>query len=476
METNTIPEDVRLDPQFLKFLAKLHYREFAAQKQISSFREIHLNTVRARPDNVPTYRPPSNATRNKWHAKIPTWMQDQRNQMTGPADNEKLVAKLMKSNSPGVMLDLEDSMANQPDNLFRGYENIKKALTGKFGRSKCTVTFVRVRGLHMQQIFPGLVRTTQITSASLFDLAMLFYDMDLDTLTHDPCIYIPKSEGANEAKWWARVFSQIERLKKWSKGTIKCMALVESHPLAYEMEEFAFNLQPYLVGLNLGRWDYMASLIDHMYYKTDWKFPDRNSIPSDIPFFQELRKHMVNVCHKHKMLAIGGMSALYPSRKDAELNEMAQEKLKVDKDNEATMFMDGAWTGHPDQNDIATHAFPCPNQLDKVHGEVGAPDLREPPKGPITDEGTIEAIRVCTQYRQGVLEGRGASLINGYMEDLATDRIYRIMICQRIDRGIHSEGQVKAMFDEVLGELGSEYVGGANATLKLIVNKQFNPK
>jgi len=32
----------------------------------------------------------------------------------------------------------------------------------------------------------------------------------------------------------------------------------------------------------------------------------------------------------------------------------------------------------------------------------------------------------------GVLNGKGASLLDGYMEDLATDRIYRLMIAQRI--------------------------------------------
>jgi malate synthase len=31
-----------------------------------------------------------------------------------------------------------------------------------------------------------------------------------------------------------------------------------------------------------------------------------------------------------------------------------------------------------------------------------------------------------------VLNGKGASLLDGYMEDLATDRIYRLMIAQRI--------------------------------------------
>ena len=36
------------------------------------------------------------------------------------------------------------------------------------------------------------------------------------------------------------------------------------------------------------------------------------------------------------------------------------------------------------------------------------------------------------RYRNGVLNGKGASLLDGYMEDLATDRIYRLMIAQRM--------------------------------------------
>ncbi len=38
---------------------------------------------------------------------------DQRNQMTGPADDAELVVKMLNSGAPGVMLDLEDSMANR---------------------------------------------------------------------------------------------------------------------------------------------------------------------------------------------------------------------------------------------------------------------------------------------------------------------------------------------------------------------------
>src|SRR5437867_12961960 len=97
--------------------------------------------------------------------------------------------------------------------------------------------------------------------------------------------------------------------------------------------------------------------------------------------------------------------------------------------------MDGASSGHPDQNEIAVQQFPYPNQLDR-RPALDDPhlDLRPLPTGVGTKTlaGTRAAARTVIRYRNGVLNGRGASLLDGYMEDLATDRIYRLMIAQRV--------------------------------------------
>src|SRR5437764_4930939 len=90
---------------------------------------------------------------------------------------------------------------------------------------------------------------------------MVAYQVDFNALKHPLCIYIPKSDSADEALWWRDLFQMIARLKGLPTSAIRCMALVESHPLAFQMEEFAWNLRDHMVGLNLGRWDYMASLI-----------------------------------------------------------------------------------------------------------------------------------------------------------------------------------------------------------------------
>jgi len=100
--------------------------------------------------------------------------------------------------------------------------------------------------------------------------------------------------------------------------------------------------------------------------------------------------------------------------------------LKADKGNEARALMDAAWTGHPDQNEIAVKQFPYPNQLSARLANADVhPELRPAPAGigRVTLQGTRAAVRTAIRYRDGVLNGRGASLLDGYMEDLATDRI-----------------------------------------------------
>ena len=130
------------------------------------------------------------------------------------------------------------------------------------------------------------------------------------------------------------------------------------------------------------------------------------------------------------------MTALYPSREDAELNARALAVLEKDKKNEADCLMDGAWTGHPDQNAIAVAQFPYPNQLqarpknaEPLSRSAAAPAGR---RARARVNGTRAAVRTVIRYRHGVLSGKGASLLDGYMEDLATDRIYRLMIAQRV--------------------------------------------
>src|SRR6202165_3193065 len=514
MPVNTAPTGFDaardLPAGFLEFLAPLHAALTLRQRALIARRETSLHEAHA--GKQPTFLPPSVSTMQAWRIELPEWCFDQRNQMTGPADDAELVVKMLNSGAPGVMLDLEDSNANAWEHLTLGIHNVLEALAGRLTyfdkkrdrtvsiQSNKTVLFTRPRGLHLHQagVLPG-----ELLPASLFDIAMIAYQVDLAALKHPLCFYIPKSESADEALWWRDLFQMIARAKGLPANAIKCMALVESHPLAFQMEEFAWNLREHILGLNLGRWDYMASLIHFNHENPEWVLPDRNTIPHNVAFFQNLRTLMPEICHKHGMLAIGGMTALYPSRDNPELNARALAVLAEDKKNEANSLMDGAWTGHPDQNEIAVSQFPAPNQLQARPANPSThPDLRPLPTGvgKRTLAGTRAAVRTVIRYRNGVLNGKGASLLDGYMEDLATDRIYRLMIAQRmkhadrvavLDEGgvpvRHAPELIRDLFDEELDRLLRESAKSNDAQLaatlreargiseEMIRRGEFNP-
>jgi malate synthase len=475
---NTTPAGFEIERDlpagFAQFYRPLHERFASAARELVSQR--HRVLQRAHQGVLPTYLHATKARPTDWHISLPVWCRDQRNQMTGPADDAELVVKMLNSGAPGVMLDLEDSMANTWEHLTLGHDNLVEALYGKLSyfdskrretvriEPSNTVVWSRVRGLHLSQA--GVLE--EPTPASLFDVALLAYRIDLRRIRNQTlCVYIPKSESAQEALWWRDVFDAVTLAKRWPDDAIKCMALVEAHPLAYQLEEFTYNLRTYLLGLNLGRWDYMASLIHYTLEDPQWVLPDRNTIPTDVPFFQRLRTLIPEVCHRHCLLAIGGMTALYPSREDAELNARALDVLARDKKNEAQCLMDGAWTGHPDQNEIAVKQFPYPNQLDRRPQHVDPrADLRPKPTGvgTTTLQGTRAAVRTVIRYRSGVLAGKGASLLDGYMEDLATDRIYRLMIAQRMRHpGPYTPSSLSGLFDEELRRILDELPEGADA-------------
>src|SRR6059036_2732133 len=164
-----------LPPQLFDLLSSLH-REFTPRQQqlVARRQEVLAAAHRGR---LPDYLPPSPATTGGWKVELPDWCRDQRNQMTGPADDGELVVKMLNSGAPGVMLDLEDSMANAWPNLMLGVRNILAALTGeltyedkKRGRTvgiepSGTVIWSRVRGLHLSQA--GVMPAGDLTSASL---------------------------------------------------------------------------------------------------------------------------------------------------------------------------------------------------------------------------------------------------------------------------------------------------------------------
>jgi malate synthase len=218
--------DTQLPPGFSVFYETLH-AEFAPRQKALARARIERLAAAHRDGALPNHLPPSPATTGDWRIELPSWCADQRNQMTGPADDAELVVKMLNSGAPGVMLDLEDSMANTWPQLMLGITNILAALEGRLtyadpkrGRivgieSSSVAIWTRVRGLHLSQ---AGVLAGDTTSASLFDLALIAWQVEPARLKHPLAFYIPKSESAEEARWWADVFVALANARYWPRG------------------------------------------------------------------------------------------------------------------------------------------------------------------------------------------------------------------------------------------------------------------
>lgn len=126
-----------------------------------------------------------------------------------------------------------------------------------------------------------------------------------------------------------------------------------------------------------------------------------------VPFMRAYTERLVRVCHLHGAHAMGGMSAFIPSRRNEEVNRIAIEKIKQDKQRELNDGFDGTWVAHPDLVKVAKEIF-----FDGQHGRCHQKHrLREDvcvkveelttinvPGGEITEDGVRTNISVALQY------------------------------------------------------------------------------
>ena len=158
---------------------------------------------------------------------------------------------------------------------------------------------------------------------------------------------------------------------------------------------------------------------------------------------------------------MGGMAAFIPIKSDPDANAAAIERVRADKQREATDGHDGTWVAHPGLVPVAKAVFdeymPQPNQLDKKRDDVhvGSADLTAVPAGDITEEGLRNNVRVGIQYIEAWLGGLGCVPLYNMMEDAATAEICRTQVWQWVrHKAKMSDGRIveESLVREVVGE------------------------
>ncbi|WP_369147367.1 malate synthase A [Streptomyces sp. R44] len=452
----------------LAFVAELH-RRFTPRRDELLARRAERRAEIARTSTL-DFLPETAAIRadDSWKvAPAPAALNDRRVEITGPTDR-KMTINALNSGAKVWLADFEDASAPTWENVVLGQVNLIDAYTRKIdftdprsGKSyalkpadQLASVVMRPRGWHLEE--RHLTFDGRPVPGALVDFGLYFFHnaQRLIDLGKGPYFYLPKTESHLEARLWNDIFVFAQDYVGIPQGTVRATVLIETITAAYEMEEILYELRDHAAGLNAGRWDYLFSIVKN-FRDGGAKFvlPDRNAVTMTAPFMRAYTELLVRTCHKRGAHAIGGMAAFIPSRKDADVNKVAFEKVKADKDREAGDGFDGSWVAHPDLVPIAMASFDAvlgekPNQKDRLREDVSvAPgdliaidSLDAKP----TYDGLRNAVQVGTRYIEAWLRGLGAVAIFNLMEDAATAEISRSQIWQWINAGVVFENGEKA--------------------------------
>jgi malate synthase len=472
-----------LTPDALKFVAKLHRATADRRQELLQGRRTRRAAIAGGTD--PRFLRETESVRNDPHWRVAPpapGLEDRRVEITGPVD-KKMTINALNSGAKVWLADMEDASTPSWRNVIKGQLNLTDALERRIDfttpegkeyklrpAGELPTIVVRPRGWHLPE--KHMLIDGQPIAGGIVDFGLYFFHNARRLLAQGkgPYFYLPKIENHLEARLWNDIFILAQDLLGIPQGTIRATVLIETITAAFEMEEILYELRDHASGLNAGRWDYIFSLIKNFRTRGPrFVLPDRGQVTMTQPFMRAYTEQLVRACHKRGAMAIGGMAAAVPNRKDPEANANAFEKVRADKTREASDGFDGSWVAHPDLVPVCREVFDSilgekPNQLDRLREDV-SPDERAlinvaATEGTITEQGIRNNIEVGIRYIESWLRGNGAVAIHNLMEDAATAEISRSQLWQWIyARAITDHGEIisrewiEELLDEEFGRL-----------------------
>ncbi len=479
--------------QFNEYLISLSDR---LSVRVYDLRKRRDEVLRAALDGrQPVPLPPSDATMADWKVDpVPDELLKPGIEISGPSSIVPMLINALNPGREGIRAegDLDDDedsgghqlidTVNSALNRFRAVERTLRHTDPERGKKYSLLPgdlpffMHRERGLHLDE--PEVTIDDVAVPAAILGTALTLFHAGRAQIARGQGVYfyVPKMESAEEAAWYRDLFDASRELLGLPEGSIKAIALVESLPLVFQMEEALYALGPYATGLNAARWDLKASIIEYVMADPDSVWPDRFGVDiKTTAFIGNIFRRLVAICLKHDAVAIGGMATPLPSR-DPEVNEAAGQSIRADKEWEARQGFLRGWVAHifhmkaaadPFKEWYATGWRPTPEMRDPAN----YPAAIDVPEGPITVDGTRRNARMLIEYVEGWLAGRGAKGIDSLegrpgvhpalMEDLATGRMSTAQIAQRIIHTVpdsetgqkHDFALVKGLLSEQLEDI-----------------------
>jgi malate synthase len=481
-------------PAFSEYLARLHDHLDARARDLRRARQAVLE--RALRDRVlPTPPASSEATTGTWRVPpVPEDLQRPGIEISGPCSITSMFINALNPGPEGerAVGDLDD---DEDSGGHRLVDTVRAAHT-RLGAVNRELTFVdrernrryaiadgelpffmhRERGLHLDE--PDVTIDGAPVNAAILGTALTLFYAGRAQADRGQGIYfyLPKLEAAAEARWYRDLFALSQRqLPFLERATLRAIVLVESLPCVYEMEEMLYELGPYAAGLNAARWDLKASIFEFVMTDPGQVWPDRFGVDiKTTPFLANIFRRLVAISLKRGAVPIGGMATALPNP-DPEVNRVAAEAIRTDKQWEAEQGFLRGWVAHIFHMKTAADPFKRLigsgwRPTEQMANPANYPVAIKVPEGPITVEGTRRNARMVIEYVEGWLAGRGAKGIDSLegkpgvhpalMEDLATGRMSVAQIAQRIlhraraaDGVEHDAALVKRLLTEELTDI-----------------------
>ena len=458
-----------LTPAFMEYLVALHDRFTARVHEFRAKRAQVLDKA-LKERKLPAHLPVSEANTGDWQVPpVPEDLKRPGIEISGPASATSMFINALNPGrdgprAEGDLDDDEDSAGHRlidtvtaarnrlgAVNRTLSYHDTRRDRRYEIQPGELPFFMHRERGLQLDE--PEVTIDGQPVSAALLGTALTLFHAGRAQIERGQGVYwyLPKLESAEECGFWREFFDfSREYLGLPEDAVIRAIPLMESLPMAYQMEEALYALGPYAAGLNAARWDFKASVFEFIMADPDSVWPDRFGVDiKTTDFLANIFRRLVAVCLKRGAAPIGGMATALPSR-DSEVNEAAAATIRGDKEWEAQQGFLRAWVAHIFHMKTAADPF---KEL-RATGWVPTPEMADPdrypieikvPEGPITVEGTRRNARMLIEYIEGWLDGRGAKGIDSregkpgvhpaLMEDLATGRMSVAQIAQRVLHG-----------------------------------------
>jgi malate synthase len=269
-------------------------------------------------------------------------------ELTGPWHPLDMAFNALNSPAPMNMPDFEDASpphfqpdgtpTNQPVGIFAAMQNAKEIFEGRWGDRPYEVVkkgqkraykinkppaqwptrFARPPGIHVRydhikvdgQPVPGVIPVVLLWALNNYE--------SLTRAGTGVYHYIPKIQTPQEALIVEKLLARLEGVMGLQAGTIKIKVLYEEGNAGRFLPAIAWVLRRRLLGTNVGRWDYLASLIEMWKDDPEGVFPDPQSIgmasPNMIAYQRYNALMMLMAGMKNGELShgapIGGMAAV----------------------------------------------------------------------------------------------------------------------------------------------------------------------